>query len=677
MADPNDLYEAYAQANLDSGGRLQKGSSRMGGLFGLEGPESAGQFVDIPGFGSSPGGRLAAMMELRDNLDFENEDLFAGYLDDIAGRTKDDNFSIPVEGLVPDEGGFFTGGGALTTPSGGQFSIGDEDITDEDLADEDLAGMAEVYRSIQDNAIDPELDYFPSGPLGMSLGKAALLEGRVADSDLAAREMLGKEAAFESSPLDDIASLLASLDNTEGNMTAFDRKVNADNFMSQEAEVDSIDDLIAESSTSAADRARIAANAADEDEAMSQSLTPEAIEGGFQAGMQDFMDAAGIDDTPEEGETKEEALERYKKEFSDATGIDASGKVDKSRALMAFGLALMQNKAGKGFNVGRMLTSVSEAGEAALPALDKATADAKAARISAGKYALQQIKSDEDASAAIKSANLALKKELYLKDLEYQNERQLEILKASLEGDEQLVEALSNTQQQGMKIGAKEIKLGRGQDIEYNGRTVWSDPLIDSREVASAYAKTAEGLDTLNQVESLLMDMQDISSNGVGGTAGTQIMSKLITVGNSMGMGLSYPGGDDVSIPDQIEVLQRSVLARFKKFLTQETGNGISNVDVEQIKAALGQLETFGDVDKAVMSVNTIKDLFKSSQRDLDPIVDSFLDRRQYRGSAEGDYQYEQVLKLFDKSFGNVNYIKPIETVDENGVKIMDYDIRG
>ena len=638
-------YEDYAKNPNNKGLGAQLRS-----LFAAEGPESAGTFVNIPGADFNPGGRMAAMMELGGNLNFKNQDALEGYLEDIAGRTMGyDGVSIPVEGLVPDEGGLFGGGGPFMSEGGQQFGFGDEDISE----------LEKARREIQDNA-------FKLDPIG-NLNQKALLEKQTADSGLAAREMLGEEAAFESSGLDDIGAILASLNNTE----------NVQNPDVTEGEVDSIDNLIAESATSAADKARIATNAADEDTVMGQSLTPAAIEGGFQAGMKDYMDAAGIDDTPKKGETKEEALERYQKEFSDATGLDASGKVDKSRALMAFGLALMQNKAGKGFNVGKLLTSVSEAGQAALPALDKATADAKAARISAGKYALQQIKSDEDASAAIQSANRALKKELYLKDLEYQNDRQLKILEASLEGDDKLVEALKNTQQQSMKVGAKEIKLGRGQDVEFQGRTVWSDPLIDSREVASAYAKTAEGLDTLNQVESLLMDMQDISSNRAGGTAGTQVMSKLIEVGNSMGMGLSYPSGDDVSIPRQIEVLQRSVLARFKKFLTQETGNGISNVDVEDIKAALGKLETFGDVDKAIMSVNTIKELFKSSQRDLDPVVDTFLDRRQYRGSAEGDYQYEQVLKLFDKSFGNVNYIKPIETVDENGVKIMDYDIRG
>ena len=395
----------------------------------------------------------------------------------------------------------------------------------------------------------------------------------------------------------------------------------------------------------------------------------------FMEAMAEGNKAKG--EKPTKAASREDLLEKYKQEFADATGIDISGKPDNSQALMAMGLSMMQNRAGKGFNVGKMLSAVGEAGEKAMPALSAARKEAKAARVAAGKYALGQIKSDEDAALAIETASRALQKELYLKDVEYANDRRLKILEAELEGGSKLTEALKNTEQQTLRIGAQEIKLGRGQDIEFNARTVWSDPLLDSKEVASAYKKTAEGLGTLQQMEGLLLDMKDLGETNVGGTAGAKTLAKIIEVGNSMGMGLSYPSGQDVSIPSQIEVLQRSVLARFKKFLTQETGNGISNVDVADIKAALGQFETFGDIDKAIMSVASMQKLFERSQKTLDPIVDTFLDRRQYRGNKEGEYQYSEVLKMFDKSFGDVNYIDFTETVGADGVKIKDYDIRG
>ena len=98
--------------------------------------------------------------------------------------------------------------------------------------------------------------------------------------------------------------------------------------------------------------------------------------------------------------TQELSLDDYKKEFAEATGIDISGKVDKSSALMAFGLALMQNRAGKGFNVGRMLSAVGEAGETALPVLEKAKTQARNDMIAAGKYALEARSADRATDAA-------------------------------------------------------------------------------------------------------------------------------------------------------------------------------------------------------------------------------------------------------------------------------------
>ena len=121
-----------------------------------------------------------------------------------------------------------------------------------------------------------------------------------------------------------------------------------------------------------------------------------AIEKLFEQSMEDYItNARGVG--PEK-RTKD--LAEYKREFAEATGIDISGKVDKSAALMSLGLALMQNRAGKGFNVGRMLSEFGKAGEAAMPALEKAKTQARNDAIAAGKYALQTRASDRATDAA-------------------------------------------------------------------------------------------------------------------------------------------------------------------------------------------------------------------------------------------------------------------------------------
>ena len=123
----------------------------------------------------------------------------------------------------------------------------------------------------------------------------------------------------------------------------------------------------------------------------------------FVGAMDDF-----INSVRGSGPTKRErTLDEYKKEFSDATGVDISGKVDKSSTLMALGLALMQNRAGKGINVGNILSEVGRAGQAALPELEKAKEKAQSAAIAAGKYALQSRASDR---AKDEAADLAGKK---------------------------------------------------------------------------------------------------------------------------------------------------------------------------------------------------------------------------------------------------------------------------
>ena len=119
---------------------------------------------------------------------------------------------------------------------------------------------------------------------------------------------------------------------------------------------------------------------------MSIAESDSIVQDGFIAAMDDFFEGArgAGPEVP-----KKRTIAEYKKAFSEATGVDTSGKVDKSHALMAMGLALMQNKGGNIF------TEIGIAGEKALPALEKAKAEAKRAGLAAGQYALQSRNSDQ------------------------------------------------------------------------------------------------------------------------------------------------------------------------------------------------------------------------------------------------------------------------------------------
>ena len=400
------------------------------------------------------------------------------------------------------------------------------------------------------------------------------------------------------------------------------------------------------------------------------------VEDTFMGGMSEVLKALEKP-VPEMGDRKE-LLQKYMDEFSEATGIPTGGKVDKSQALMAMGLALMQNRAGKGFNVGNILSSIGEAGQAAMPYLTKAKDEAKQARIAAGKYALQKIKSDEDASAAIEASNDALKRELLLEDLKFQQERQLQIDKARLEGNEtKLAEALKNTKQQSLSVGGTTMSIGYGRDVESGGKTVFATPEPDARVVAAAYKKTGQGLDTLRQMEDVLIQIRD-AGDQLGGSALQGATESLISIGNSMGMKLQYPSGGEVGLRDQFDVLKGKVLLEFKKFMAQETGNGISNVDVENLDKALGDTTTyFQDPERALMAIREVTGMFERSKNELDPLVDDFMNRNFYTDNEAGDTAYNYVVDMFSKQFSNVGLITPTVTEGENGETYIDYDIRG
>jgi len=145
---------------------------------------------------------------------------------------------------------------------------------------------------------------------------------------------------------------------------------------------------------------------ADKNREASLDMPSDPAEQLFSQAMTDYISQAregAEDNLPEVGD-----IEAYKKKFAEATGIDISGKPDTSQALMAMGLSMMQNRAGKGFNVGRMLSAVGEAGEKALPALTAAKAEARNNVIAAGKYALEAESSDKTKREAAKKEMSAL-----------------------------------------------------------------------------------------------------------------------------------------------------------------------------------------------------------------------------------------------------------------------------
>jgi len=343
---------------------------------------------------------------------------------------------------------------------------------------------------------------------------------------------------------------------------------------------------------------------------MAGKIGTTALDKAFVAALQDVEEARG--DTPPKGESREDALARYKKEFEEATGIDASGKVDKSKALMAFGLALMQNKAGRGFNVGKMLASVGEAGQAAMPALEKAEERASAAKLAAGKYALQQIENDENARAALAKEQRLAAKEAQLKWIDFQQQVYLKNLEGKEISDSKNLEI----------IPGLEILVGTS-----GGKSVFSRPEFTARTVGNAYRTTQVAMSELGKIEDAILEVQSSGSPAIKLVA-DQFNTFLVGIGLKDAK-VTF-GESGVSPAQQAQALRDSLIAEFKRFLTQETGNGISNVDIQNMERLMGKMDIFGNPQDALNRVDQVRGIFEAKATALTPFINDLADPYYY-----------------------------------------------
>ena len=129
-------------------------------------------------------------------------------------------------------------------------------------------------------------------------------------------------------------------------------------------------------------------------------VSDEAVETLFNDSLNEYISAARKAEFP--GVGAEKTKDEYLKEFAEFTGMDISGKPKIGNALTMLGIAMMQNRAGKSFNLGRLFSEFGKASEKAMPELIAAKNEAKQNRLLAGKYALESRSKDRATAAEAK-----------------------------------------------------------------------------------------------------------------------------------------------------------------------------------------------------------------------------------------------------------------------------------
>tara|TARA_R110000824_G_scaffold119784_1_gene274064 strand:+ start:3779 stop:5617 length:1839 start_codon:yes stop_codon:yes gene_type:complete len=345
----------------------------------------------------------------------------------------------------------------------------------------------------------------------------------------------------------------------------------------------------------------------------------------YMGGVSAYMEAltGQVDEQMKKGQkpskSNEELLEYYKKEFTNATGIKTDGKPDKKDALMAFGLALMQNKAGKGFNLGKMLKATGEAGEKAMPYLTKAKSEAKAAKLAAGKYALGQIAAGKSATAALAAERRTFARDIELKRMEYA----ADLEKAKLDGVE-----IKNTYFEEPMQGVK-FQMGN-----VGGRLIFSGGSAAAATLSRAYNGSTKALNTMNVMRSEIQKIVD-SGSPTGAIIAEKITDVLIGFGLKDAK-ISY-GEDGVSPLEKSKALRDSLISEFKKLITQESGNGISEGDIERVEKMFAEIDLIGNPTDALFRLEQAAGIFRSKLQSIDPFIGMMSDSSYFATQSEAD----------------------------------------
>ena len=325
---------------------------------------------------------------------------------------------------------------------------------------------------------------------------------------------------------------------------------------------------------------------------------------------------------------------------------------------MALGLGLMQNRAGKGFNVGKILNAVGQAGEKALPALEKAKTKAQTAALAAGKYALESRGSDRAKDEAVKES-LKNRSQYYVYkkgkegeafanfdqgDLTYLNKYELNKLMENpkfndqfsfIEGSDYFELMKNDANKTPVDYGnpyGKETKVSLlGGDIEgvnpiyivdaqrpdgnYKGvRKKFSYMGTNSESVIANFKREQDSI--LKEEEQFAELIGNIET---GVSIPKQIVSSVIGFGRNLGLNL---GDGPTPIAKARRKLEQIQLMNATEIL-QESGKTLSDQDRERVKQFVGSIDlASADEEMILRTIGRVYDIvLKARQRNLDTAV--------------------------------------------------------
>tara|TARA_R110001592_G_scaffold41316_1_gene134872 strand:- start:323 stop:1405 length:1083 start_codon:yes stop_codon:yes gene_type:complete len=350
---------------------------------------------------------------------------------------------------------------------------------------------------------------------------------------------------------------------------------------------------------------------------------------------------------------------------------------------MTFGLALMQNKAGKGFNVGKMLTATGEAGQAAMPALEKARERTRLDSIAAGKYALESQSADE--AKALAAREKAMERSNYFvvpksKDvkgflanlstgqgrLESLSKYELDKLRKNPEFTSKfdvlpgatwssvVTEAMKTPEASELYLtkNPNSVPLFEGAGDTLTIRTFSADP---NKNPGGQPILDGDGQDKYQALARMARDARRAKEQFIELGVLTDKNRNVFTYGvdtlNSLGAAFGVKFTDDMTETSRIKMVLEKLAMKNAPSILGESGKTISDGDRERVERIVGTLDAFGDIRTVRKKVEELfNDIVLSSEADISQGLTT-LDRLTGRkvGSALSDGELtENERKIYE-----------------------------
>jgi hypothetical protein len=373
----------------------------------------------------------------------------------------------------------------------------------------------------------------------------------------------------------------------------------------------------------------------------------------FKEAMAEIEDLYGDSDKPKGRKT----IDDYKADFAKATGIDISGEPDNRSALMALGLSLMQNRAGKGFDLSKILTDVGAAGERALPKFEAARKEARAGQIAAGKFALQEQKADTLAELATAKEKRKALMEVSKQFRDFKNKQQLEYLKHQnnmqiklLENNMKPIDAKGKVTTQTLE-GNNFLKVDTAFVTGSRNR-VFLAPVQQAEKHANMYVNVLEANNSITEMQNIL---KSVGEKG-GSTAFSLLATRVKDFLKPLGIGdTDYSKGideivkQDISAEKKVTAIQQRLISQYKKFLTKETGNGVSEGDIKRLEALVAKINLTQPLSSNINRLEELRTIFAAPQRALESQFTAFSKRENFRN----DEEYNKTMAIIEKAISS------------------------